>query len=79
MRIGVMPASPKVSLKEVEDSIARLEMRLEQYEIHVARSGSSDRAVTNDLRQTLSAYERAKAVREEIMRGVVKDGVGTAA
>ena len=74
-----MPASPKVSLKEVEDSIARLEMRLEQYEIHVARSGSSDRAVTNDLRQTLSAYERAKAVREEIMRGVVKGGVGTAA
>ena len=74
-----MPASPKVSLKEVEDSIARLEMRLEQYEIHMTRSGSSDRAVTNDLRQTRSAYERAKTARDEIMRDVAKDGVGTAA
>ena len=74
-----MPASPKVSLKEVEDSIARLKLRLEQYEIHMARSGFSDRAVTHDLKQTLSAYERAKVVRDEIMRGVAKDGVGTVA
>ena len=64
-----MLASSKSSLQEAEDSIARLEMRLEQYEIHMARGGSSDRVAANDLTQARSAYERAKAVRDEI-RGV---------
>ena len=64
-----MLASSKSSLQEAEDSIARLEMRLEQYEIHMARGGSSDRVAANELTQARSAYERAKAVRDEI-RGV---------
>jgi hypothetical protein len=61
-----MLASSKCSLQEAEDSIARLEMRLEQYEIHMARGGSSDRVVANDLTRARSAYERANAVRDEI-------------
>lgn len=64
-----MLASSKSSLQEAEDSLARLEMSLEQYEIHMARGGSSDRVAANDLTQARSAYERAKAVRDEI-RGV---------
>ena len=35
-----MFALSRSSLKEGEGSIARLEMRLDQYEIHMARSGS---------------------------------------
>ncbi len=73
-----MLASSKSSLQEAEDSIARLEMRLEQYEIHMARGGSSDRVAANDLTQARSAYERAKAVRDEI-RGVPANGKAASA
>ena len=78
IRTDVMLASSKSSLQEAEDSIARLEMRLEQYEIHMARGGSSDRVAANELTQARSAYERAKAVRDEI-RGVPANGKAASA
>lgn len=56
IRTDVMLASSKSSLQEAEDSIARLEMRLEQYEIHMARGGSFDRVAANELTQARSAY-----------------------